>query len=98
MLAASEGEQRRGEREPHDGERAAVEPLEDELRQGHGEPPEEARGDERHKSGMTAKIQHGHHIFGANRMRLVRIAQFGLQTEYCFVLCPSHWTKSTSDY
>ena len=38
-----------------DGERAAVEPLEDELRQRHGEPPEEARGDERHKSGMTAK-------------------------------------------
>ena len=78
VLAGGEGEQRRGEREPHDGERAAVEPLEDELRQGHGEPPEEARGDERHKSGMTAKIQHDDHIFGANRLRLLQIAQLGL--------------------
>jgi hypothetical protein len=76
----------------------SVEPLEHELRQGDGEPPEEARGDKRDESGMTAKNGHDDHIFGANRLRLVQIARLSLATEYCFVAWPSHWTKSTSDY
>ena len=60
------------------------EPVQDELGQRDGEPPQEAGGDERDERGMTAKDRHDTSIVGVIRMKLVWIRSVGALDEIFF--------------
>jgi predicted CxxxxCH...CXXCH cytochrome family protein len=66
--ARDQREQRRREPEAHGGEPSATEPVQPELRQRHGEPPQDACGDEGDDWRCTAVECHGETNDGANSM------------------------------